>query len=587
MTLIDELSAVVGDAFASEGFDPAYGVVRPADRPDLAQFQCNGALAAAKREKQNPRALGEKIAEILQGHAAFRDAAVAGPGFINLNLADDFLSQKIDVLAADERLGGWLKPTPETLVLDYGGPNVAKPLHVGHLRSAIIGESLKRLFRFVGDKVTGDVHLGDWGLPMGQLITELKHEQPDLPYFDPNYKGDFPAMPPVTLSDLQKLYPQASAACKADETRAAEAREATAELQAGCPGYRALWKHFVSLSQVSVEEEYRDLGVTFDLWKGESDVDHLIADMVEDFRGKGVVEKSDGAEIIRVEREDDKKNIPPLILFKSDGSVLYGTTDLATILDRKQEIAPDRMLYVVDQRQALHFEQVFRASDIAGLFPAEKLEHIGFGTMNGKDGKPFKTREGGVLRLRDLIDTVETSARDRMVASGIAEGYEPAEVGEIAHKVGVAALKFADLSNQRTTDYVFDLERFMSFEGKTGPYLLYACVRARSVLNKAVAAGAGDPGPVQIAAPEERDLALALLRFGPAVRDACDKRAPHVLCDHAFALAQAFSKFYAACRIADEADDATRASRMTLADATARQLVLELSLLGLEAPDRM
>ncbi len=587
MTLLEELSAVVGDAFAGAGLDSSLGAVKPADRPDLAQFQCNGALAAAKAAKQNPRGLAESVAEKLRDKALFADVTVAGPGFINLTLTDGYLSARLDAVANLEDYGAWHTPEPEKVVMDYGGPNVAKPLHVGHLRAAIIGESLKRIFRSAGDNVVSDVHLGDWGLPMGQLITELKREQPDLPYFDQEEADPYPAEPPVTLADLERLYPQASAACKADPARAEEARAATADLQKGRPGYRALWRHFVALSRASIEREYADLGVTFDLWKGESDVDPLIEEMAADLRAKGLIEISDGAEIIRIARDGDKKEIPPLILFKSDGSVLYGTTDLATIVDRVRSENPDRIIYIVDQRQRLHFEQVFRAAALAGYFREDGLEHLWFGTMNGKDGKPFKTREGGALKLRDLIDTVTERARARLAESGLAAGYGEDETLDVARKVGVAALKFADLSNPRTSDYIFDLDRFMAFEGKTGPYLLYASVRVRSVLAKAAERGAGEPGAVSIAAPEERDLALSLLAFGDAMAEAYKKRAPHILCDHTFQLAQAFSKFYAACRIADEADAKTRESRLALASLTGGQLDFSLFLLGITPPDRM
>lgn len=587
MLITEELSALVGAAFAAEGFDASFGEVRASDRPDLAQFQCNGALAAAKAAKLNPRAVGEKIAGRLAGAPIFHDISLAGPGFINLTLSDEALGARIDALAADERLGGWAATAVETIVLDYGGPNVAKPLHVGHLRSAIIGECLKRLLRFAGHKVIGDIHLGDWGLPMGQLITELQSEQPDLPYFDGAFNGPYPETSPVSLEDLERLYPQASAACKADEKRAAQARQATAELQAGRPGYRALWKHFVAVSRAAIEREYEDLGVTFDWWKGEADVDALIAPMVDKLRAKGVAVDDNGAVVIHVAREDDKKEYPPLILYKSDGGVMYGTTDLATIIDRIESVHPDRILYVVDGRQRDHFEQVFRASDIAGVYPKERLEHLWFGTMNGKDGKPFKTRAGGVLKLRDLIDMVEERAAERLQANGFAEGYDAGEAADIAHRIGLAALKFADLSNPRTSDYVFDLDRFIAFEGKTGPYLQYASVRVRSVLKKAEAAGAGAPGPISISAKEERDLALTLLQFGGAVKDAVEKRLPHYLCEHAFSLAQAFSKFYAACRIVDEKDAAVRSSRLSLALAAGRQLDLILETLGMPAPEKM
>ncbi len=587
MTLIEELSAIVGAAFASEGIESTYGEVRSSDRPDLAQFQCNGALAASRVAKRNPRDIGDAVARRLHENDLFLKVSVAGPGFINLDLTDAFLSERLNCLVGDTHHGGWSKPEAERIVIDYGGPNVAKPLHVGHLRAAIIGECLKRLFRFVGDEVVGDVHLGDWGLPMGQLISELRRERPDLVYFDASFEGPYPQDSVVTLEDLERLYPKASAACKADPERADEARRATAELQEGRPGYRALWQRFIEVSRVAIEHEYADLGVTFDLWKGESDADPLIPEMADGLREKGLTVKSDGAEIVRVAREDDKKEIPPLILFKRDGSVLYGTTDLATIVDRVRSNAPGRILYVVDQRQALHFEQVFRVADMAGIFSADRLEHIGFGTMNGKDGKPFKTREGGALRLRDLIDLVNKRARERLEESGLAKGYGPGETADVAHKVGIAALKFADLSNLRTTDYIFDLDRFMAFEGKTGPYLLYACVRARSVLKKAETAGAGTAGPIRINQSEERDLALTLLAFAEAVRDAYERRQPHIISDHAFSLAQTFSKFYAACRITDEADPLVRASRLTFTGTVARQLETALSLLGIDIPVRM
>jgi arginyl-tRNA synthetase len=587
MLLTEELSGLVCDAFRSAGFDPALGIVRVSDRPDLAQFQCNGALPAAKAAGSNPRAAAESVAAHLKVNPIFRDVSVAGPGFLNLTLTDEALSGRITQLAADPRLGGWKSPTAERIIIDYGGPNVAKPLHVGHLRSAIIGECLKRLFRFAGHEVIGDVHLGDWGLPMGQLITELKRERPELPYFDEARTGDYPDQSPVSLEDLERLYPQASAACKENPARAAEARHATAELQAGRPGYRALWRHFVAVSRAAIEREYEDLGVNFDWWKGEADADPFIASMSEKMRADGLTEIDDGAEIIRLARPGDKKEIPPLILYKSDGGVMYGTTDLATIVDRRQSANPDRILYVVDGRQRDHFEQVFRAAGKAGLFPEDRLEHLWFGTMNGKDGKPFKTRAGGVLKLRDLIDMVEERAAARLIENGFAEGYGTDEAADVAHKIGVAALKFADLSNPRTSDYVFDLDRFTAFEGKTGPYLHYASVRVRSVLRKAQAAGAAPSQTIEIKAPEERGLALTLLQFGESMRDACDKRLPHYLCEHAFRLAQAFSTFYAACRIVDEADDRARGSRLALACAAGRQLDLILGVLGMPAPERM
>ena len=586
MTLVEELSDIVGKAFSALGLDPADGRTRVSDRPDLAQFQCNGALAAARKRGENPRALAEKLAATLQQNPIFAEAGVAGPGFINLKLDDGFLSARVNALAADDRLGGWSTPTPEKVVFDYGGPNVAKPLHVGHLRSAIIGEALKRIFRFAGDEATGDIHLGDWGLQMGQLISELELRRPDLPHFNEGAEGPYPD-PAIALADLEEMYPAASAACKDDPARAEAARRATKALQDGRPGYRALWRRFVDLSVAAMRENYDDLGVSFELWKGESDADPYIERILDDLNRKGLLEASDGAQIVRVARDTDKKEVPPMIAVNSEGAVGYHATDVATILDRVETLSPERILYVVDNRQALHFEQVFRAAAAVGYIAEEKLEHLGFGTMQGKDGKPFKTREGGVLKLRDLIDMVTEAAAARLRDGGFAEGLDEAETADVARKVGVAALKFADLSNQRTSDYVFDLERFTAFEGKTGPYLCYASVRVRSVLRRAAEAGLEHGRDVSIAAKEERDLALTLLSFGDAVRGAHEKRMPHILCEHAYALAQSFSKFYAACRIVDEPDAAAQTSRLTLAAAAGRQIDVVLNLLGITPPTRM
>ena len=582
MTLLDDLSAILGAAFAAAGLDAARGRVVRADRPDLAQFQCNGALAAAKAAKQNPRALAQAVIDKLETDGVIAEATIAGPGFINLKLDDAWLAAR-----AEESAAPWTRPAPEKIIVDYGGPNVAKPLHVGHLRAAIIGESLKRIARAAGDDVTGDAHLGDWGLQMGQLISELELREPGLPYFAHDAEGPFPKDPPITLKDLEAMYPAASAACREDPARADLARKATKALQDGRPGYRALWRHFVDLSIAAMKRDYADLGVEFDLWKGEADADPLIPEIAKDLKDKGLIEASDGAEIIRVAREDDKKEMPPIIFRNSQGAVGYHATDIATIVDRVRALDPDRMLYVVDARQRLHFEQVFRAVDRAGYFDETKLEHLWFGTMNGKDGKPFKTREGGTLKLRDFIEMVEFAAFERMSESKIAVGYPVKEVEEITSKVAVAALKFADLSNPRTSDYVFDIDRFTSFEGKTGPYLLYARARIRSVLEKAAASGGAEAGPIAIEAREERDLALALANFADAHRDAYDKRLPHILCDHAFGLAQAFSKFYAACRIADEEDAGARASRIALVQAVAKQFDRIFDLLGISAPERM
>jgi arginyl-tRNA synthetase len=479
------------------------------------------------------------------------------------------------------------------VIVDYGGPNVAKPMHVGHLRASIIGESVKRLYRFRGDTVLGDAHFGDWGYQMGLLIGAVCDEHPDLARFVERLNAeaaplDGPIPEPfsrITLADLDRLYPEAAAKGKEDPAYRDRARRLTAELQAKKAGCYLLWRRFREVTQVALERDFHALGVDFDLWKGESDVDPLIPGMIADLDAKGLLVDDQGARIVRVSRQGDKRELPPLLVVSSEGSAMYGTTDLATILDRKQTFDPDLAIYCVDQRQADHFEIVFRAAHLAGYAAEGQLQHIGFGTMNGPDGKPFKTREGGVLKLNDLIEMTRGKARERLHEAGLGEDLPPEEFEEIAAKVAVAALKFADLANFRGTSYVFDLDRFTSFEGKTGPYLLYQAVRVKSLLRKAAEEGATD-GPVLVAEPAERDLVLALDAFETALAEAYDRYAPNAVAEHAYHLSQAFSKFYAACPIL-QAEPAVRASRLTLARATLTQLELALDVLGVAIPERM
>jgi arginyl-tRNA synthetase len=586
-SLTAELGAIAAAAFAAEGWPAKWGEVKVSDRPDLAQFQCNGALGAAKEAHANPRELAAKIAARLQADPIFAKVEVAGPGFINLDLTDEALAVRLGTLARDGRLGAPRAGDGKMLVIDFGGPNVAKPMHVGHLRSAIIGDSLQRLFRANGWSVVSDVHLGDWGLQMGQLISEIGRRGLAPVYFDAAFKGPYPDESPVTMDALEVLYPEAAAACKADPERLEEARRATAELQAGRPGYVALWRHFVAVSEAGLKREYASLGISFDLWKGEATVDPLIAPMIDDLKRCGLAVESEGALVVPVSRQDDNKEIPPLILLKSDGAVLYGTTDLATIVDRVKSQDPDLILYVVDQRQHGHFEQVFRAAELAGLNGKAALEHIGFGTMNGADGKPFKTRAGGVMQLYDLIAMMTKEAETRLHEAGLAEEYGAAERAEIARKVGIGALKFADLSNGRLTDYVFDLERFTRFEGKTGPYLQYAAVRIQSILAKAEAKDFHPAERVVLTSPVERALILQLLALSDAMAAAEDKRAPNFLCDYAFTLAQQFSRFYTEFHILSETDDALRATRLGLCGLTLAVLRKVLDILGIEIPQRM
>jgi arginyl-tRNA synthetase len=593
------LGEAVGAAFAAEGVDAGLAKVTTSDRPDLADFQSNGALAAARALKANPRELATRVAERLKGDARLASVEVAGPGFINLKLADAALSVRAGEVAGDmPHAGASLVESPRKVVIDFAGPNVAKPMHVGHLRSSIIGESLKRIFRFRGDTVWGDAHFGDWGFQMGLLIVAVGDEG-KADAFLVEGDGPFPTESPVSLEDLERLYPAAAAQAKEDPDFRDRARKATAELQSGRKGYRALWAHFVAVSRTALEREFGALGVTFDLWNGESDADPVMAEMIAHLEKTGLLVEDDGARVVHVARpgETRKRKLadgsvieapspPPLLVISSEGSAMYGTTDLATILDRRKAIDPDLILYVVDERQAEHFEQVYRAAYLAGYAPEGSLEHLGFGTMNGPDGKPFKTRAGGVLKLHDLITMAVEKARERLREAHLGEDLTAAEFEAIGHKVAVAALKFADLSNSRTTSYVFDLDRFMSFEGKTGPYLLYQAVRIKSLLRKGADQGA-TPAPIVIAEPAERDLALTLDAFSQAVTEAYDKRMPHVIAEHAYRLAQAFSKFYAACPVLVAPDAATRGSRLALSKAALDQLEIALGLLGIDTPERM
>jgi len=580
------LSELVGRAFTAEGLDPAFGKVTVSNRPDLAQYQCNGALAAAKAAKQLPRAIAEKIAERLKSDPVFREVTLAGPGFINLNLADDYLAKEMNRIQSDARLGVSPREKPRTVVLDYGGANIAKPMHVGHLRAGIIGDSLRRIYKFAGDRTIGDVHLGDWGLQMGMIISELELRRPDLPYFDKSFSGPYSKESPVSLAELEEMYPKASRDSKENPERMEISRQATAELQDGRPGYRALWQHFFDISVVALRRDYGNLGVEFDLWKGEAIVHDLIAPMIADMKEKGLVEESDGAEIVRVAEETDKADIPPVILVKSDGAFMYATTDLATIVDRVKCQDPDLSIYVVDHRQSLHFVQVFRAAKKARINGKGELVHLGYGTMNGTDGKPFKTRAGGVMRLDDLFQMVTDEATKKITEHKLGEGYEAGEKIDIAHKVGVAALKFADLSNNPIANYVFDLDRFSSFEGKTGPYLLYAAVRVKSLLRKAREQNDA-PGTILAPEPGERDLMLALGQLPDAIEAAYADLAPNKIADFAFSLAQTFSGYYANFHILSETDTGIRRSRLAIAELVLKELELCLELLGIATPERM
>jgi arginyl-tRNA synthetase len=588
MILIDYLSDKVGGAFAQLGGDKNFGRVQFSDRPDLAQFQCNGAMAAAKALGKNPRDIAQMVCDILASDVELININIAGPGFINMSVTDDVLARFTCNAFADLRFGvPHFADTDRAVVVDYGGPNVAKAMHVGHLRSSVIGESVCRILRFAGFNVLGDIHLGDWGTHIGMVIVEMKRRYPTLVYFDENFVGEYPAESPITMADLEEIYPAASAACKADEALMTQAHAATVDLQKKRRGYIALWRHIMNISIASMKKNFAAMNVYFDLWKGESDVQDIIPVMVDDLRAKDFAVEDQGAVVIPVKQDTDTKEYPPLILYKRDGATMYGTTDLATIVDRVTHYNPQRMVYVVDQRQHLHFDQVFRAARMTKIVKDDvELIHAGFGTMNGTDGKPFKTRAGGVMKLEDLFEMGRAKALEKLHEAELDKDVDAAELQDIAHKVAIAAIKFADLQNNRIADYVFDLDRLTRFEGKTGPYILYQAVRIKSLIKKAAAQGDA-PATMWQVTDKDRALHLLLNRFPQIVSIAAKNYTPHVLCDHAYNLAQEFSAFYSNTHILSESDEAQRRGWIGVCQATYNQLEKTLDLLGLEIPARM
>lgn len=586
-TIIELITEEVKNAFQNAGYDSSYGRVTLSNRPDLCEYQCNGAMAAAKAYKKAPIMIAKDVVEQLLGSQALEQAEAVNPGFINLKVSGDFVAQYLTAMRLSDHLGVEKAKEPKKMVLDYGGPNVAKPLHVGHLRSAIIGESIKRMGRFLGHEIIGDVHLGDWGLQMGLIITELHKRQPDLVYFDENYQGEYPQEAPFTIGELEEIYPAANAKSKEDEAYKAEALEATHQLQMGNRGYRALWRHILKVSVTDLKRNYANLSVDFDLWNGESDVQDYIAPMVKDLKDRRLAYEDQGAVVVDVKEDTDTKEVPPCMILKSDGAALYTTTDLATIVERMEKYQPDEILYVVDKRQEMHFVQVFRCARKAGMVKDDtKLSFLGFGTMNGKDGKPFKTRDGGVMRLENLIREINEEMYKKIVDN---RSIKEEDARATAKIVGLSAIKYGDLSNQASKDYIFDIERFTSFEGNTGPYILYTTVRIKSILNRYTEEGK-NVGDTVVKAPvsdSQKALMLETAKFNSVVVNAFEEKAPHKICSYIYELANAFNHFYHETKILSEEDQEQKQSFIALLVLVKDVLEACIDMLGFTAPERM
>ncbi len=587
--ILDAIGKEVKEAFAAAGYDEQLGRVGVSNRPDLCEYQCNGAMAGAKQYHKAPIAIATEVAEKLQGSKAFSKVEAVAPGFLNLNVKEEFLAEYLQEMNSAEKFGVELT-APKKIVIDYGGPNVAKPLHVGHLRSAVIGESIKRICRYFGNEVIGDTHLGDWGLQMGLIIHELSLRKPELPYFDDSFTGEYPSEAPFTLADLEEIYPTASAKSKEDEAYKAAAMEATLEIQRGKRGYQALWEHIMHVSIPDLKRNYEKLHVDFDLWNGESTIRDLIAPMVDKMKADGFAYPSEGALVVDVKEDTDSKELPPCMILKTDGAALYTTTDLATILDRVQKFDPDEIIYTADKRQELHFEQVFRCAKKTGIVkPETKLVFQGFGTVNGKDGKPFKTRQGGVMRLEVLIRDIQDAMYKKITESDNMKDASEEEAKKTSDMVALSALKYGDLSNQASKDYIFDMDRFISFEGDTGPYILYTMVRMKSILNKYADQGGNvEAAKLSVTGQEAaKDLERALCGFNTMMATAYEEIAPHRVCAYVYDLANALNHFYHETKILTEEDAEKKASYIALLSLTLRVMETCIDLLGFEAPERM
>lgn len=585
--LLELITEEFEKAFEQNEYDKKLGKVVVSNRPDLCQYQCNGAMAGAKLYHKAPIMIANQVVESLQDNEMFESVEAVMPGFINIKLNSEFVAKYLNDMKEADKYGCENK-APETIVIDYGGANVAKPLHVGHLRSAVIGESVKRIERFMGNKVISDVHLGDWGLQMGLIITELECRKPDLVYFDESYTGEYPEEAPFTISELEEIYPCASAKSKVDEEFKEKAHQATLKLQSGYAPYTAIWKHIMKVSVEDLKKNYGNLNVDFDLWKGESDAQPYIPGLIQDLIDKKLAYESQGALVVDISKEDDTKELPPCIVRKSDGAALYATSDLATIIQREQDYKPNHYIYVADKRQELHFTQVFRVSKKANIVDENtKMEFLGFGTMNGKDGKPFKTRDGGVMRLESLIAQINKAVYDKIMENRTVSEEEANNTAKI---VGLAALKYGDLSNQASKDYIFDIDRFASFEGNTGPYILYTIVRIKSILEKYKAESGNEDVNLPVINTDngsQMQLMLEVAKFNEIIENAAEELAPHKICSYVYDLSNAFNRFYHETKILAEEDQTKKAGYIALINLTINVLEQCIDLLGFSAPDRM
>ena len=586
-TIVEKITEQLQNAFAECGYDRKYAKVSLSNRPDLCEYQCNGAMAAAKEYKKAPFMIADEVVAKLDKNPLFDRIESVKPGFINIILSGQAVADYVNEMTQAKQFGYENPEKPKTVIVDYGGANAAKPLHVGHLRSAVIGESVKRIQRFAGNKVIGDVHLGDWGLQMGLIIEELRDRKPELPYFDESFTGEYPEEAPFTISELEEIYPAASGKSKVDEAFKERAQEATFKLQSGYAPYRAIWKHIMNVSLKDLKRNYANLDVDFDLWKGESDAQPYIPGLIKDLQDKGLAYESQGALVVDIAEPTDTKELPPCIVRKSDGAALYATSDLATIVEREEDFKPDHYIYVVDKRQELHFTQVFRVAKKAGIVPADrKMDFVGFGTMNGKDGKPFKTREGGVMRLENLIADIDEEMFNKIVENRSVRNKDAKDTAKI---VGLAALKYGDLSNQATKDYVFDIDRFTSFEGNTGPYVLYTIARINSILKKySDTCENTESGEILPSSAEpEKTLMLALSRYSDVMLTCFEELAPHKICAYIYELSNALNHFYHETKIIAEEDKKKQAGYISLVTLTRDVLMTCINVLGFSAPERM